>query len=90
MKLEVEPNIILTMWGGGLSTVDLEVTVAVVVVVDGTVGEEVHELLEVDDNTTGLNLEAKEAIRDAERTAVEGKTRRATALLEMVPSVSLV
>ena len=89
MKLEVEPNIILTMWGGGLSTVDLEVTVAVVVV-DGTVGEEVHELLEVDDNTTGLNLEAKEAIRDAERTAVEGKTRRATALLEMVPSVSLV
>jgi hypothetical protein len=89
MKLEVEPNIILTMWGGGLSTVDLEVTVAVVVV-DGTVGEEVHELLEVDDNTTGLNLEAREAIRDAERTAVEGKTRRATALLEMVPSVSLV
>ena len=85
MKLEVEPNIILTMWGGGLSTVDLEVTVAV----DWTVAEE-HELLEVDDNTTGLNLEAKEAIRDAERTAVEGKTRRATALLEMVPSVSLV
>ena len=74
------------MWGGGLSTVDLEVTV---VAVDWTVAEE-HELLEVDDNTTGLNLEAKEAIRDAERTAVEGKTRRATALLEMVPSVSLV
>ena len=73
------------MWGGGLSTVDLEVTVAV----DWTVAEE-HELLEVDDNTTGLNLEAKEAIRDAERTAVEGKTRRAAALLEMVPSVSLV
>ena len=48
------------------------------------------DISESDDNTTGFNFEASEAIRDAETTAVEGKTRRATAFAEMVPSVSLV
>ena len=82
----------LTMWGGGLSTVlDLErsntVSVDWTVVTDEEVSVvELVVTLEVDDNTTGLNFEAKEAIRDAERTAVEGKTRRAVAFAEMVPS----
>ena len=105
MKVEpVEvPFIILTIWGGGLSTVDLS-EVAVIERFKGKQGTVAEELfwvditlevavdisVESDDNTTGFNFEASEAIRDAEMTAVEGKTRRATAFAEMVPSVSLV
>ena len=103
MKVEPEPPfIILTIWGGGLSTVDLS-EVAVIErfkgrQLGGTVAEELFwvvtleavDISESDDNTTGFNFEAREAIRDAETTAVEGKTRRATAFAEMVPSVSLV